>query len=519
MKSRISSAVWLAVALACGSALSADEIRWAPDLLSARKASAQFKVPVLVHFYGDNCLPCKMLEERVFNRPELIDTLNKYFICVRVNGSQNPATAAQYNVHRWPTDVFLAPDGSTLFLDVSKQDVNNYLGVLHNVAVMNRDRNAVMAASSTASKTTSTDFALQNQAPTQQPTPASQLGANRAAETGNSGFYGARTHDQLAGHLEQATQTRPEITSGPTPLNQQMRSLDGAASQTAHMIVGNNMSEPSGVATATHPTQQGVASATATSHLPPRTIQPGTIPTLGTQGQSSLASYNSVPQTPGADTPQAGATSDPAAAAWQQNTANPSVVGNPYMAGGVAQTNPQSSLPDAQTPQTHNPVVARTASQQNAGAAAQVAGSLVAATSAAAAQPSPAVTSPAQPAFEGYCVIEAKRGAWVAGNPELAVRHRGEVYWFSTPQAQQAFLAAPDRAAPLLSGYDPQIFLTTGRLVPGSIQNTLHERVSDQLLLFSSAESKNAYFPNGNEQVFERNTAALMVILQKSQGN
>ncbi|HBE68471.1 MAG TPA: hypothetical protein DDW52_10025 [Planctomycetaceae bacterium] len=123
------------------------------------------------------------------------------------------------------------------------------------------------------------------------------------------------------------------------------------------------------------------------------------------------------------------------------------------------------------------------------------------------------------PALEGYCVVQAKQSRWVAGKPEFAVQHRGQVYWLSSLADQQAFMANPDKVAPLLAGYDPFIFLTEGRLVPGSIQHTLHEQKSDQLLLFSSARTKEAYSPAADQQAinFQRNTSAIQSILSRMQ--
>ena len=100
MTSRFRPALWLALALACGTALAEPGIRWAPNIETARNAAVQFKVPLLIHFYGDNCLPCKMLEERVYSKPEAVETLNKIFhlrtrecdpeygSCPRVPGAQ-----------------------------------------------------------------------------------------------------------------------------------------------------------------------------------------------------------------------------------------------------------------------------------------------------------------------------------------------------------------------------------------------------------------------------------------------
>ena len=144
--SRLARILWLASSLVCGATFAQSEIRWAPDLATARRAAAQFQVPVLIHFYGDNCLPCKTLEQRVFSQDPVVNTLNKFFISVRINASQERAVAAEYQVHSWPTDVFVSPDGKLLHQGVCKQDVSGYMEVLHNVAVSNRDRNTMLAA-------------------------------------------------------------------------------------------------------------------------------------------------------------------------------------------------------------------------------------------------------------------------------------------------------------------------------------------------------------------------------------
>lgn len=75
----------------------------------------------------------------------------------------------------------------------------------------------------------------------------------------------------------------------------------------------------------------------------------------------------------------------------------------------------------------------------------------------------------------------------------------------------QDFLRAPDSASPVLSGYDAMLFLNEGRLVEGKLEHGLHEQVSGTVLLFSSAETKEAY-----EKDYERNTKALKVVLRNA---
>ncbi|MEZ6153562.1 MAG: hypothetical protein R3C09_25975 [Pirellulaceae bacterium] len=114
--------------------------------------------------------------------------------------------------------------------------------------------------------------------------------------------------------------------------------------------------------------------------------------------------------------------------------------------------------------------------------------------------------------LDGYCPVALKtQGAWISGLPQYAVKHRGRVYHLSSPEAMREFLQNPDSSSPVMSGYDAMIFLTEGKLVEGSIQYGLHEQISGAVLLFVSAESKQAY-----EQNFDRNTQALKILLQNA---
>lgn len=129
----------------------------------------------------------------------------------------------------------------------------------------------------------------------------------------------------------------------------------------------------------------------------------------------------------------------------------------------------------------------------------------------AAAVPPPQVLLPNQPAaaggyvsappgvagampvgLDGCCSVTlVEKGAWVAGNAQWGARHRGRTYLFAGPMEQQAFLAAPDRYAPVLSGDDPVMALDAGRQVPGDRRYGL--TYDSRVYLFSSAETLNAF--------------------------
>lgn len=81
------------------------------------------------------------------------------------------------------------------------------------------------------------------------------------------------------------------------------------------------------------------------------------------------------------------------------------------------------------------------------------------------------VSASQAPSFglEKFCpVTMAETMKWTKGNPQFGAVHRGRTYLFASQEAQQKFLADPDRFSPVLSGCDPVVFVEQGKLVDGS---------------------------------------------------
>ncbi len=74
--------------------------------------------------------------------------------------------------------------------------------------------------------------------------------------------------------------------------------------------------------------------------------------------------------------------------------------------------------------------------------------------------------------------------------------------------AVKEFMRTPDRYSPILSGYDPMIFLQSGQLVDGVLEYALHDPNSGTVILFSSLETQNQFM-----QAPDRNSKALTIIL------
>lgn len=567
--SRLRNVLWLALALACGSALAAEEIRWAPDIQTARKAATQFNVPLLIHFYGDNCLPCRTLEDRVYSKRECIDTLNKFFICVRVNATQERQTAAEYQVHSWPTDVFVSPDGKTLFQGVCAQDLNGYLSSLQNVAVMNRDRNVMLAAQRPAApvaNAAATNVAantrpnanLQSgpyqQAASQQPASQQSLGRQAATAQNTSAQNAAVQGVALgypAGHDYSASRAaatygdpafaeQAEVATGPLTAAQQPTATTGAVQGQQQQLAGAVGPAPR-TTTAADPT-------TGTAAGPFPALNQAALnrsPAVGHQtGASALAGMSGMPTmkpTAGPDATASQATARPnvfSTASSTAGTVKAQLVGNPYYpASQNTQVTPTEAEPtdvpeqqETASPARENPLLVPALEQSTPAQPTfqprRAEGPAIAATTTATATTSEmpsrddrapekatekSVTTEAA-GLGGYCPVALKSdGQWVQGDENFAVKHRGKIYWLSSQEARIEFLADPDASSPVLAGYDPLVFLEEGRLVEGSIEYGLHEQVSGAYLLFATQDAKKKYWDD-----FDRYTRALDALLEQA---
>lgn len=107
---------------------------WVATYKQAQRLAAERRRLVLIHFWDDNCPPCRSMERNVFTVPEVERALSINYVPVRVNVSDEPGLARQFNITRWPTDVVVSPDGVEIFRTTSEQDPNRYIGFLDRVA-------------------------------------------------------------------------------------------------------------------------------------------------------------------------------------------------------------------------------------------------------------------------------------------------------------------------------------------------------------------------------------------------
>lgn len=523
---RMLAFVCLGLSLTGGQLRSEELIHWHEDLATARQLSQQYKVPLLIHFYGDQCLPCKTLEKNVFSRPEVASTMQRYFVPVRINATHDRRTAAIYGVHSWPTDVFVAPDGKTLLQGVCNQNAGSYLQHLQSVALMNRDRNAMLAGSPPAPPSASAQ-AQSGSATGSQNGPAATAMANGQTTAGAYGRTAGTNLQQSAPGREAAPSPYDNPSHHPTPysasspnvslISTQLPPSDSSSSlpspawqgQTAHGLAETGQVAAGPLSSAPpmtlHPSQPATSTENKAANLPP------TVQWQSTKSKSNAVDMDGArSDTVRSDVPfPMVATPSPSLAALGQLPLAPTVPAPKEDAASPRSRNGNNGYLNGRT------VIGREAMIDNphfhAGAPAPQANQP--ATNAGSDKSKPSYVS--APALGGYCPVElfGETSSWTKGSEQIAVRHRGRVYLLSTEEAAQKFLANPDAYTPVLSGHDPLVFLREGRLIEGSIyEGVLKDR--QHIMLFAS-EANKAYF----YEHYDRLVADLEELIRHQVGN
>jgi YHS domain-containing protein/thioredoxin-related protein len=110
----------------------ADDL-WRTDYAQAVAEAERLQRPLLVHFYGAYCPPCKRMEREVLYTRETTDLLNSRFVAVKIDAGdagneQNMRLVQRFGIHSLPSDVILDPlSGRILSQKQGYQDQRSYL--------------------------------------------------------------------------------------------------------------------------------------------------------------------------------------------------------------------------------------------------------------------------------------------------------------------------------------------------------------------------------------------------------
>jgi YHS domain-containing protein/thiol-disulfide isomerase/thioredoxin len=101
-----------------------------------------------------------------------------------------------------------------------------------------------------------------------------------------------------------------------------------------------------------------------------------------------------------------------------------------------------------------------------------------------------AQAEPQNPPFglDKYCPVTlVDKRRWEPGNEKFGAIHRGRTYLFVSAEAQQAFLASPDRYSPVFAGNDPVLRVENGQEVPGKREHGAF--YNNRIYLFTSEDT------------------------------
>jgi len=87
---------------------------WMTDFAEAESEAKRLNWPMVVHFYGPSCPPCKKMEKELLLTPQVLRILDSGFIAVKVDVAKNLNLQPRFQIAAMPTDMILSPEGKVL---------------------------------------------------------------------------------------------------------------------------------------------------------------------------------------------------------------------------------------------------------------------------------------------------------------------------------------------------------------------------------------------------------------------
>lgn len=127
--------VCAAMVLVAVPALAQEQIVWQADIAKAVEQAKAEKKLVLIHFYGDSCPPCRLIEQKVFPQPKVVQAVMRNFVPVKINVDKAEKLAARYGIRSIPTDVYLSAAGQEFHRNLTTQSPADFVSLLDQLVV------------------------------------------------------------------------------------------------------------------------------------------------------------------------------------------------------------------------------------------------------------------------------------------------------------------------------------------------------------------------------------------------
>lgn len=102
-------------------AVFADALHWTYSYEDSLKRASREAKPVMAGFYTTWCGYCRKLDEVTYADGEVV-ALSKDFVCLKVDGEKRRDIAYGYGIGKFPTILFLDPDGRVIWREFGYRD-------------------------------------------------------------------------------------------------------------------------------------------------------------------------------------------------------------------------------------------------------------------------------------------------------------------------------------------------------------------------------------------------------------
>ena len=424
-------------------------IQWENDLEKAKQRAAAENKPLLLHFYGDHCPPCRLMEKDYFPNAGVIEKLNSEFVAIKINTTQQPQLMAPYGVRGVPTDIYLSPNGEKLH---SRTGIGETVGILQPsdlIAEMTRivakvpkpavaeTQHIVQNQTHNVQNMTATQNFVTPQTPgiaptVSQPNFSQQNAIGYAFVTSqNPSLEGSKPTEEMEGF---AVSGKTVVPASQNAVNFEDR-----------MIMPTQYAVP----------QNTVAQNTASQMFQPQHTEQQQI------AQTQVGPYQFVQSQP---QPQPEPL-HPVASTMQPAEATPGTfvpnMPTPEM-GTVSTFVSNAATQNSVTPGSFDTGIVR--KQPNTGLGAGLSLGVLTSTD----QKTPTALMPTI-ALDGYCPVSlAQKAKWVKGSTDISTEYEGIIFRFASEEGKVAFAANPELYAPVLRGIDVVELLTNRRETTGS---------------------------------------------------
>lgn len=382
-----------------------DQVQWENDLNRAAQLAKETNRLLFVHFYGDNCPPCKAMDAQVFTDQRIISEISRKFVAVRIDTAKNPALGAQFEVKAIPTDIILDEAGKVINRrqgGISADRFGQYLSYLQTLT----GKTAVVAASEPALSQGSMS-----------PNPF---------EVSTTASATSQAIQPVLPSTDQAPVGFDAMNSGQTV------SLESPTAELANNVVRDPFTKQP---LTKQPFQETASTIDPRIALPAQ-ISPSPFNATASIPTQSPFAVTGVPS----DQPQATERSNPVRTELSVSPAVP-----------IAGTGPLAANPTTASQTTHpsEPAKEIVIPDVDCSATAQM------------------VEVPL--GLDGFCpVVLGQEERWTPGNPALYAMFRGQVYRFSSEDALTEFVTDPLKFAPIAMGEDIVLMVERNKKSYGS---------------------------------------------------